>query len=536
MAHLQYFDEQQVPRTRTLGREKFLIGRVEPCQLVIEDDLVSREHARIDRDPDGRYRIRDLGSRNKSYVNGQQISETLLTHGDIVRIGTRVIEYVDELFNDDVLDLSFITPDRNDPPGTQWIKTKPPVTLPLTRYGELAVLGADAGYPARAEDVASAALARLVLILGADRGFVGLRGESNKELRPVAQRGLVARAGAALMPVSQTFVYSSLLQSVVGRYPQKAGQVDAKIGYAGAGLVAPLLYRNEVVGIVYVDRVAANQPFPESAHQEIAVAGAHIGALMADASQRLVSGERTAGPAWLGTLRRMQLAMTVPPERSRSFDVSVKLIAGRARCGDFCDVIHLGDERVFIMTIDAGGQGVTGLVQAGGIRTAVRTALGIEGGTRDVAAIVSAINATMVARRSRQLVTFALVDIDPAGGQIRYVNAGGPPPLMLVGAGRLVTLDQPSLVLGIDPNYAYEASTVDLPSSFRVIGHTDGLPEMANAAGEAFGTQRLHDLLLEPEAFGTPGEIVTRIVEACDRHRGGAAPDDDALIAVVSHG
>ncbi len=537
MTQLRFFDERHVLQTRTLGKEKFVIGRIEPAQLIVADDLVSREHARIDRDPDGRYRIRDLGSRNKSFVNGQQINETLLSHGDIVRIGPRVFEYLDHSHSPQgSLSLDFLTPDRNDPAGTEWIKTKTPMALPLTRYGELAVIGSGAGYPSRAEDVASAALGRLLLLLGADRGMIALRGEGSKELRPVAHRGLATGPGVACMPASQTFMYSALLQAVAGRYPQKSGQLDAKAGYAAAALVAPLLYRGDVVGVVYVDRPTARQVFPESALPEIAVAGSHVGALMADASQQLVSSEPEVAPAWLATLRRMQLAMTVPPTGSKSFEVAVKLLAGRARCGDFCDVIHLGEDRVCMLVIDAGGQGIPGMVQTGGIRSAVRTALTVEGGTRELAAIMTALNRTMTARQARQLVTCSIVDVDPRGGQISYVNAGGPPPLMLVGAGRLVTLDQPSLVLGIDPNFGYETTAIDLPSAFRVICHTDGLLESANAAGEAFGTQRLHDLLLERDSFATPAQIISRVVEAVERHRGGSAGDDDALVAVISHG
>ncbi len=536
MAQLRFFDDQHVLRTRALSNDTFTIGRVESCQLMIVDDLISREHARVDRDPDGRYRIRDLGSRNKSFVNGQQISETLLSHGDMVRIGARVLEFIDEAGDEQAIDLSFMTPDRNDPVGTEWIKIKSPVTLPLPRYGELATLGSDAGYPARAEEVAGAALGRLMVVLGAERGFVALRGESNKELRPVAHRGLSGGQAVARMPVSQTFAYSALLQSVAGRYPQKNGQVDAKAGYASAGLVAPLLYRKDVVGVVYVDRPTSGQAFSEQAVHEIAVAGAHIGALMAEASQQLAANESAVGPMWLATLRRMQLAMTVPPVGSKSFDISVKLMAGRARCGDFLDVVYAGEERMFVLVMDAGGHGVSGFAQAAAIRMAVQTALTVEGGSRDIAAIVSAINRSTTARGARQLVTCALLDVDPPGGEVRYINAGGPPPLVLVGAGRLVTLDQPSLVLGIDPSYGYEAASVDLPASFRLICHTDGLPEMSNAAGEALGSQRVHDLLLDPGAFGTPADVIARIVDACDKHRGGSACDDDALIGVISHG
>ena len=537
MGQLRFFDENDVFRTRNLGNDAFVIGRVDSSQLVIDDDLVSREHSRVERDSDGRYRIRDLGSRNKTFVNGQQITETLLNDGDMVRIGGHVLEFLDNAAVGELKDLSFLAADRTAPPETQWLKSKSAITLSLARFGQLGVLGADAGYPARAENVASAALSRLLLLTKADRGFVALRGDSKTELHPVAHRGfLPASSRTKPKPVSRTFVYSAFVQSAAGRYPQKAKSGDEDAGHATAGLVAPLLDRDDVIGVVYVDKPGTGQMFRESALQEIAAAGAHIGALITDASKRLLASETTVGHAWLATLRRMQLASTIPPTSSKSFDVAVKLLAGRARCGDFCDVIHVSDNRTFILMIDAGGQGVAGFVQAAAIRTAVRSALIIEGGTLDLAAIFTSINRTILARRARELVTCIVLDLDPAGGQVRYVNAGGPLPLLIPGPARLVTLDQPSLVLGVDADYNYRATSIDLPAAFHLICHTDGLTEMLNAAGEPFGSQHLHDLLLAREAFGTAQDIVAWIVGETERHRSETNPDDDALICVVSHG
>ena len=536
MGQLRFFDENNVFQTRNLGNDAFVIGRVDSCQLMIVDDLVSREHSRVEQDSDGRFRIRDLGSRNKTFVNGQQITETLLNDGDMVRIGGRVFEFLDNGAVGELQDLSFLAADRTAPPETQWLKSKSAVTLPLTRIGQLGVLGADAGYPARAEDVASASLSRLLLMMKADRGFVALRGESKTELHPVAQRGFLAAARTKPRPVSRTFVYSAFVQSAAGRYPQKAKSDDEHAGHAAAGLVAPLLDRDDVIGVVYVDKPGTGQIFPESALQEIAAAGAHIGALITDTSKRLLASEATVGHAWLTTLRRMQLASTIPPTSSKSFDVAVKMIAGRSRCGDFCDVMHVSDNRAFILMIDAGGQGIAGFVQAAAIRTAVRSALTIEGGTLDLAAIFTSVNRSILARRARELVTCTLLDLDPAGGQLRYVNAGGPSPLLIPGPARLVTLDQPSLVLGVDADFNYRATSIDLPAAFRLICHTDGLTEMANAAGDPFGSQHLHDLLLEREAFGPAQDIVAWIVRETERHRGETNPDDDALICVVSHG
>ena len=536
MARLRYFDDNDVLQTRALDKDKFIIGRVESCNICLVDDLVSREHARVDCDPDGRYRIRDLGARNKTFVNAQQISETMLADGDVIRIGKRVFEFIDDSFQAERLDLSFLTPDDSDPAGTEWIKAKEPVTLSLESQAQLALLRSDVGYPAKSEDVANAALGRLVLSLEAERGFIAIRGDSKKELRPMAHRALRRLASGALMPVSQTFVYGGFLQGVAGRYPQSAKELSPKTGFAMTAMVAPLRHQGQTIGIVYVDRPVSKQPFSITALHEFAAAGAHIGALMADASRQWTEASVGDAAAWLAALRRMQLAMTVPSEGNDAFDVAVKLFAGHSRCGDFCDVVHVGDDRTVVITVDGGGHGVMGLAQANAMRVALRTALTVEDTMQDLATIMSALNRTFTARRARQLVTCNVVMLDLSKGRADYVNAGGPAPLLLPGQGHLIVLDQPSLVLGVDPHYEYECASADLPAAFRLISHTDGLTEMTNAAGEPFGEQRLHDLFLQAEAFGTPPEIIVRIVEAHEKHAGGRPSDDDALVVVVGHG
>ena len=55
-----------------------------------KDDLVSRNHARIARDPNdpNRFVLHDLGSRNGTFVNKQRVSgQTALTPGDVVQFG-----------------------------------------------------------------------------------------------------------------------------------------------------------------------------------------------------------------------------------------------------------------------------------------------------------------------------------------------------------------------------------------------------------------------------------------------------------------
>jgi adenylate cyclase len=60
------------------------VGRDETADIRVDEPLVSRLHARIERR--GRdYVVLDLGSTNYTRVNGEKVAERALIHGDEVR-------------------------------------------------------------------------------------------------------------------------------------------------------------------------------------------------------------------------------------------------------------------------------------------------------------------------------------------------------------------------------------------------------------------------------------------------------------------
>ncbi|WP_411097957.1 FHA domain-containing protein [Streptomyces sp. x-45] len=80
----------------SLGRV-MRIGRALENDLVVSDLQVSRNHAEFHSTPDGRMEIRDLGSHNGTYVNGQPIAKggsQLLGPADIVGVGHSTFQIV----------------------------------------------------------------------------------------------------------------------------------------------------------------------------------------------------------------------------------------------------------------------------------------------------------------------------------------------------------------------------------------------------------------------------------------------------------
>ena len=72
------------------------IGRADDNQLVIHDDLLSRRHCVIEVHA-GDFRIRDLKSRNGTKINRKPLADQAspLVNGDIIRIGSTEITYID---------------------------------------------------------------------------------------------------------------------------------------------------------------------------------------------------------------------------------------------------------------------------------------------------------------------------------------------------------------------------------------------------------------------------------------------------------
>jgi pSer/pThr/pTyr-binding forkhead associated (FHA) protein len=70
------------------------IGRSEECSVVVNDAKVSRMHAQLVQDDEGRISVVDLGSTNGTRVNGARIAgEMRLNSGDEVRIGDTILPW-----------------------------------------------------------------------------------------------------------------------------------------------------------------------------------------------------------------------------------------------------------------------------------------------------------------------------------------------------------------------------------------------------------------------------------------------------------
>ena len=73
------------------GDRDIIVGRSSDLDMVLVEDMVSRQHARLGLQPDGLW-IEDLGSTNGTFVNGEKIKRARLQAGDRLLIGTSILK------------------------------------------------------------------------------------------------------------------------------------------------------------------------------------------------------------------------------------------------------------------------------------------------------------------------------------------------------------------------------------------------------------------------------------------------------------
>jgi pSer/pThr/pTyr-binding forkhead associated (FHA) protein len=79
-----------------LSRPQMIIGRTDENDIVINHRSISRNHAKLVREPEtGRYTISDLQSSNGVRVNGQDYSKVELRRGDVVDLGHVRLRFIE---------------------------------------------------------------------------------------------------------------------------------------------------------------------------------------------------------------------------------------------------------------------------------------------------------------------------------------------------------------------------------------------------------------------------------------------------------
>ena len=72
-------------------KDRWILGRGTACDVVLQENSVSRQHCELTFEPNGMWSAKDLDSSNGTWINGQKISRQALQSGDKVQLGSQII-------------------------------------------------------------------------------------------------------------------------------------------------------------------------------------------------------------------------------------------------------------------------------------------------------------------------------------------------------------------------------------------------------------------------------------------------------------
>ena len=196
--------------------------------------------------------------------------------------------------------------------------------------------------------------------------------------------------------------------------------------------------------------------------------------------------------------------------------------------GDFFDIIEFKDGRVGLLMADVSGKGVGAAVHAAMGKYMLR-AFAFE--HREPSDALTWLNHALFDYSAQEVfITMFYGVIEPHTGEMRYVNAGHPPALIVRGADphRGVRLGSTAPPVGAFRESTFAQDTVQIGSGDMLALYTDGVTE-ARSAGEFFGVERLEDVLTDFADEG-PDSVADAVHRAVQQYAGTAAHDDIALI------
>ena len=292
------FNHEGRDRVFTLGTRPVVIGRAPDCDLLLQHESISRQHARIAHDDEG-WVLRDLGSKNGSRVNTFHVTDQVLRHGDRIDLGTIRI-YVEIGPESGASRARVVFDEKPAPSGhTEVLElqglddllqaagdltSKPPSFPNKEAFGSLGAEGSagpeGTGELLRlvsesAESLLSCTtlaetLDRILSLvfdnLPVERGVICLYDPSSDSIEPMAMRN---REGVPDAAITISTKIAGLAIDEKKAVLIKDTALDSRFGGAESvimmnihsAMCAPLLRDRNVSGYIYVDRQSTTHPF-----------------------------------------------------------------------------------------------------------------------------------------------------------------------------------------------------------------------------------------------------------------------------------
>ena len=512
----------------------FLIGRRTAADLQLVNADVSREHAEIAQDG-ARFLLRDRGSRYGTFVNGEQITERALEHGDRIRLGrTDAIELV---FMTDASSSTHIS-------GLREIGSDADLRQMAAILNGLRALGSGRVL----EEVLTLVLDSALDVTKAERGFIMLaRPDGELEFKTARGKGKITLPGTSfttsakipreVFQTGESRIVGDLMEgNLAGLHDGTIAigirhvlcvplSVSPMVASADQGIVA------RVIGVLYLDGRERSTILSQQTRSSLEAFATQ--AALAIESARLYSEAAEKARIERDLLVAAQIQQALLP--TGSFETSfVDLAASSVPCrtvgGDFFDYLDLGSRGFGFGLGDVAGKGAPAALLAAAVQSNFIAQAPVSG---DPADTLTRVNNALLRRAIEARFATMFHGVVDVTGHLSYSNGGQEPPLVLKRDG-ISWLEAGGPVLGLLPGATYEFDSVTLAPGDLVVICSDGVTEARNAAGDEFGRERLIEAMSGCHG-GKPDAVLERLFEAVRVFSQGTPQGDDITGLVLRY-
>jgi len=508
---IEYADSRR--QEVALNAAETVIGRAsnreQTCELPLEDQIVSRRHARISRDDQGRWWIEDLQSKNGTFVNDEVIKRVRLKTGDRIGIGGCRLVFAAGTAESRVV-LSD-TPSEANSNASAFSATQR-LVLPQQRLERLYELNERLTGKFDRDALLGEVLDICMELLRFERGGIAVwRGESHPP-QWIHMRG--DRGPAEEFRISRSLVDRALTKAeriLVNDTAECADPTQSMIfNKIRSAMCVPMAYHDSVRGVIYGDRVSSAGGYTREDIDFFAALG-RLGAMgLANCQLLDEMRNRHQVEVQLNLARQIQNGL-FPGEPLRHEAVAVDAVndPGQRISGDYYDFFVRPDGKIVVLVADVAGKGVAASLLTANLQAAVRVTLARDG---DLVEAVHEIN-HLICRNVTdcRFITGIIGLLDPARREYTCITAGHPAPYLIEDGEVRPIVTAPALPLGLEPDYTYEPQVIPLSGKpSMLVMFSDGVPDAENEADEPYGLERLVDVL-RSSADKSTADLVGRV-------------------------
>ncbi len=516
---------------------KQLIGRGTHCDVIIDHNSVSREHAEVEVMSNGKVILTDKRSRNGTFVNDSQLADsTEIRVGDLVRIGAVEFRILDSSVGDkdqfpEIESPSLVSKSMKSLTAVEEDKGifAPKLIKAISDLGKMLVM------PGSEKEMLEKALVLLQDTIKFSRAAVYLADEKSNLTLVSSQT--TANSNKSFI-ISHTVINEVLLQKNAvliqdtAADTKYAGQNSIIAEKIGSAMAVPLLYDEKVIGIVYIDIYYPGASYTEADLQVVAIFANLLASKVVNHNILLQLKEKEALDAELAAASQIQRGLL--PQRLPAVN-GYQISAFQSQClsvgGDLYDISLLKDGRIIFIIADVSGKGMGAALLASNILASFRILYNVDNFAL-LEAITLASDQLLHYTRPGDFATLFAGILDPQTNLFKFINAGHNSPLVVRKNGVIECLESSGIPIGIFIQHSWKESYIEIDEGDFIFAFTDGVTEATNGEGEQFGEKRLKKMLLDFEGESLP-DLVAALNSEVKKFSAQAPQSDDITMIII---